>query len=104
MMSNEIYKKLFLVVLYLDNNTELVTSPQAADKEVGATGTIMSEGDIFLNGAKAGLMAVDVSCNMFHPSEHYPSWTVEAPTDDLKQILHHCTGWQSLAKPADQTL
>ncbi|KAH1227580.1 hypothetical protein HKD37_10G027331 [Glycine soja] len=77
---------------------------KAADKEVGATGTIMSEGDIFLNGAKAGLMAVDVSCNMFHPSEHYPSWTVEAPTDDLKQILHHCTGWQSLARPADRTL
>ncbi|KAH1216699.1 hypothetical protein HKD37_13G035962 [Glycine soja] len=77
---------------------------KAADKEVGATGTIRSEGDIFLNGAQKGLMTEDVGCNMFHPSEHYPSWTVEAPTDDLKQILHHCTGWQSLAKPADQTL
>ena len=77
---------------------------KAADKEVGATGTIRSEGDIFLNGAQKGLMTEDVGCNMFHPSEHYPSWTVEAPTDDLKQILHHCTGWQSLARPADRTL
>ena len=45
-----------LVVGYLDNNIELVTWPQAADKEVGASGTIRSKGDIFLNGAQEGLM------------------------------------------------
>ena len=73
MMSNEFYKKLFLVVLYLDNNIELVTWPQAADKEVGASGTIRSKGDIFLNGAQEGLMTKDVGSNMFHPTEHYPS-------------------------------
>lgn len=77
---------------------------QAADKEVGATGHIISEGDLFLNGAQPGLMTKNVGCNMFHPSEHYPSWTVEAPTEDLKQILHHCTGWQSVSRPADQTV
>ncbi|TKY52846.1 pectate lyase 4 [Spatholobus suberectus] len=77
---------------------------KAADKDVEATGHIRSEGDLFLNGAQPGLMTEDVGCNMFHPSEHYPSWTVEAPTDDLKQIVHHCTGWQSVARPADQTV
>ncbi|XP_020202373.1 probable pectate lyase 4 [Cajanus cajan] len=76
---------------------------KAADKEVGTTGLIRSEGDLFLNGAQPGLTE-DNGCNMFHPSEHYPSWTLGAPTDDLKQILHHFTGWQSIARPADETL
>ncbi|KAJ1416896.1 Pectin lyase fold/virulence factor [Sesbania bispinosa] len=39
-----------------------------------------------------------------HISEYYPTWTVEPPTDELKQVLHHCTGWQSVARPADQTV
>ncbi|XP_019436142.1 PREDICTED: probable pectate lyase 4 [Lupinus angustifolius] len=76
---------------------------KAADKESGATGQIRSEGDLFLNGAQPGLMNEDVGCNMFHPSEYYPTWTVKPPTDDLKQLLHHCTGWQSVARPPDQT-
>ncbi|RDX65177.1 putative pectate lyase 4, partial [Mucuna pruriens] len=76
---------------------------KAADKEVGASGNIRSEGDIFINGAEAGLMNEDGGCK-FHPSEYYPSWTVEAPTEDLKQILHHCTGWQSVVRPLDQTV
>ncbi|XP_014511058.1 probable pectate lyase 4 [Vigna radiata var. radiata] len=77
---------------------------KAADKEVGTSGYIRSEGDLFLNGAEPGLMTENGRCNMFHPSEYYPSWTVEAPTEDLKHILHHCTGWQSVARPADQAL
>jgi len=80
----------------------LVPSLQAADKEVGTSGIIRSEGDLFLNGAQPGLMTENAGCNMFHPTEHYPSWTVEAPTDELKHILHHFTGWQSVARPADQ--
>ncbi|KAK7393621.1 hypothetical protein VNO78_22179 [Psophocarpus tetragonolobus] len=75
---------------------------KAADREVGATGFIRSEGDLFLNGAQTGLMTENVGCSIFHPSEHYPYWTVETPTDDLKQILQHCTGWQSVARPTDQ--
>ncbi|KAK7345643.1 hypothetical protein VNO77_16251 [Canavalia gladiata] len=75
---------------------------KATDKEVGATGYIRSEGDLFLNGAQPGLMTHDVECHMFHPQEHYPSSTVEPPSDDLKQVLQHCTGWQSVARPADQ--
>lgn len=82
----------------------MATLAQAADKEAGATGHIISEGDLFLNGATAGLMTEDVGCKMFHPTEHYLSWTIEPPTDDLKQVLHRCTGWQSVAKPDDQTV
>ncbi|XP_057427220.1 probable pectate lyase 4 [Lotus japonicus] len=77
---------------------------KAADKEAEATGYIRSEGDLFLNGAQPGLLTQNVECNMFHPSEYYPTWTVEPPKDDLKQVLHHYTGWQSVARPADQTV
>lgn len=89
---------------YLDNKTELVISPQAADKESGVSGSIRSEGDLFLNGAQPGLMNENVGCNIFHPSEYYPTWTVEPPTDDLKQVLLHCTGWQSVVRPPDHTV
>ena len=46
----------------------------------------------------------NIGCNIFHPSEYYPTWTVEPPTDNLKQALKHCTGWQSIARPAEQTV
>lgn len=49
-------------------------------------------------------MTEDFECKVFHPSEHYPTWTVEPPTSDLKEVLHHCTGWQSVVRPADQTV
>lgn len=39
---------------------------------------------------------------MFHPSEYYPTWTVQPSTDELKQVLQHCTGWQCVPRPADQ--
>lgn len=77
---------------------------KAADKDAEATGHIISEGDLFINGAQSGLMTENVGCNKFHPGEHYQTWTVEPPTDDLKQVLHHCTGWQSVARPADQAV
>lgn len=38
---------------------------------------------------------------VFHPSEYYDTWTVEAATDDLKRFLQHCTGWQGIQRPAD---
>ena len=49
-------------------------------------------------------MTEDGECSMFHPSEYYPTWTVEPPTDSLKQVLQHCTGWQCVPRPADQPL
>ncbi|XP_030925063.1 uncharacterized protein LOC115952124 [Quercus lobata] len=75
---------------------------KATDKEEAATGCINSEGDLFISATQAGLMTKDTAHKMFHPSERYPIWTVELPTDDLKQVLQHCTGWQSVPRPADQ--
>nr|TKR79604.1 hypothetical protein D5086_0000270850 [Populus alba] len=79
-------------------------SEKAADKEKARSGSIRSEGDLFVTGTQAGLMTEDGECCMFHPSEYYPSWTVEPPTDSLKQVLQHCTGWQCVPRPADQPL
>lgn len=75
---------------------------KATDKEEATTGCINSEGDLFISATQAGLMTKDTAHKMFHPSEHYPIWTVEPPTDDLKQVLQHCTGWQSVPRPGDQ--
>lgn len=76
---------------------------KAADKEVAMTGHIKSEGDLFITGTQAGLTPVGVEHSMFHPSQHYQAYTVGPPTDDLKHVLQHCTGWQSVPRPADQT-
>ncbi|WCJ28237.1 Pectin lyase-like superfamily protein [Euphorbia peplus] len=77
---------------------------KATDKEEAGTGHIMSEGDLFITGTKAGLSLtrVDEQC-MFNPIDFYPTWTVEAPTESLKQLLQHCTGCQNAPAPADQT-
>ncbi|KAI4349251.1 hypothetical protein L6164_009864 [Bauhinia variegata] len=74
---------------------------KAADTEVTAAGQIMSEGDLFVTGTQHGLMTESVGCGTFHPSQYYQTWTVEPPTHELKQILQHYTGWQSVARPAD---
>lgn len=75
---------------------------KAADKEEATTGCIRSDGDLFVSGTQGGLMTEGAESMMFHPTEHYPTWTVEPPTDDLKQVLQHCTGWQCVPRPADQ--
>lgn len=75
---------------------------KASDKEEARSGCIRSEGDLFITGTQAGLMTEAGEHSMFHPSEYYPTWTVAAPTDNLKQVLQHCTGWQDIQGPADQ--
>ncbi|KDP35570.1 hypothetical protein JCGZ_09008 [Jatropha curcas] len=75
---------------------------KATDKEEAGTGYIRSEGDLFVTGTQAGLMLQTAESCMFHPSQYYPNWTVEAPTDALKQVLQHCTGWQHVPRPVDQ--
>lgn len=79
-------------------------SEKAGDKEAAASGHIWSEGDLFISGTQAGLMTEtkSVGATAFHPSQHYTTWTVSPPTEDLKQLLHHCTGWQCVARPPDQ--
>ncbi|KAK3016109.1 hypothetical protein RJ639_006353 [Escallonia herrerae] len=74
---------------------------KAADREEASSGCIKSEGDFFVTGTQVGLLPSTSESSSFHPSEYYPTWTVDAPSDDLKHILQHCTGWQSIARPAD---
>ncbi|KAL8136025.1 putative pectate lyase 4 [Apium graveolens] len=76
---------------------------KAGDKEEPSSGCIISEGDLFVTGTQAGLQNAAAQQTTFHPSEFYPTWTTEPPTDSLKQVLQHCTGWQSVQRPADQS-
>ncbi|KAL9235668.1 hypothetical protein vseg_010410 [Gypsophila vaccaria] len=71
---------------------------KAADKECEATGCVISEGDVFLSGALPGARPLANGESVFHPSEFYDTWTVEPPTDSLKHILQHCTGWQNIPR------
>ncbi|KAL8480483.1 hypothetical protein ACS0TY_027136 [Phlomoides rotata] len=75
---------------------------KAADKVEECSGCIKSEGDFFVGQTqtKSGLVPLPTESCVFHPSEFYGSWTVEAPTDDLKHFLQHCTGWQPIHRPA----
>ncbi|XP_002534262.2 probable pectate lyase 4 [Ricinus communis] len=75
---------------------------KAADKEEAVSGFIRSEGDFFVSGTQAGLMSETVEHCTFNPREYYPTWTVEAPTDALKNVLQHYTGWQCVPRPTDQ--
>nr|XP_011469728.1 PREDICTED: putative pectate lyase 21 isoform X2 [Fragaria vesca subsp. vesca] len=72
---------------------------KAADREEAKSGFIRSEGDVFLNGAQpCTLTGFSEDC-MFHPSEFYPVWTMEAASDSLKGVLHILTGWQPIQRP-----
>ncbi|GAB2245878.1 hypothetical protein Droror1_Dr00001371 [Drosera rotundifolia] len=74
----------------------LYYTEKAADKEEEATGNIISDGDLFLNGGEAGSAPSGCENSVFHPSEFYSAWTVEPPSDSLKHVLKHCTGWQQI--------
>ncbi|XP_057427118.1 probable pectate lyase 4 [Lotus japonicus] len=76
---------------------------KAADKEEQKTGFLISEGDMFLNGAQPCLPTEYKEESMFHPSEYYPTWTMEAADNSLRDILQLCTGWQSICRPEDHT-
>ncbi|WJX15448.1 pectate lyase [Trifolium repens] len=73
---------------------------KAADKEEPKSGIIISEGDLVLNGAQPCL-PTEYKESVFHPSEYYPTWTMEAATHSLREIIQLCTGWQSLCRPVD---
>lgn len=77
---------------------------KAADKEKEDTGCIRSEADLFLENTQSGLKPLPSQDCVFHPSEFYSNWTVEAPTESLKHILMHCSGWQNIPRPHDQPL
>ncbi|CAI9289640.1 unnamed protein product [Lactuca saligna] len=75
---------------------------KAGDKEEACTGCIVSEGDLFMAGTQAGLLAPDATSGLFHPSQHYEKCTVEPATMELKDVLKHCTGWQQVPRPAGE--
>lgn len=77
---------------------------KAADREEAKTGCIRSEGDLFVMGTQSGLLLEGHGHSEFHPSEFYPTWTVEVPTENLKLVLQQFTGWQAVPRPADQML
>ncbi|XP_054786233.1 probable pectate lyase 4 isoform X1 [Prosopis cineraria] len=74
---------------------------KAADKEEQKSGIIISEGDVFLNGAQPCLQSQHTEGCVFHPSEYYPAWTMEAPLHSFKDVLQLCAGWQSISRPLD---
>ncbi|XVF55349.1 hypothetical protein PTKIN_Ptkin06aG0030200 [Pterospermum kingtungense] len=74
---------------------------KATDKDEACSGSIRSEGDLFITGTQAGLMTENDMSTLFHPGDYYPAWTVEAPTENLKHVLQHCTGWQCVPRPAE---
>ncbi|XP_024628680.1 putative pectate lyase 21 isoform X1 [Medicago truncatula] len=76
---------------------------KAADKEEQKSGFITSEGDMFLNGAQPLCLPIESKGeSMFHPSEYYPTWTMEAATHSLREVAQFCTGWQSICRPDGQ--
>lgn len=75
---------------------------KAADKKEPKSGLIRSEGDMFLNGAQACSLTGTSVESVFHPSEFYPTWTLEPASDSLKNVLQVCAGWQSIPRPAEQ--
>ncbi|KAK1298371.1 putative pectate lyase 13 [Acorus calamus] len=74
---------------------------KATDREEAGRGYIRSEGDLFLNGAQHCLMEESDLVSVFKAEEYYPTWTMEPPSDALKEILQICTGWQAVPRPSD---
>ncbi|KAM7526287.1 hypothetical protein LguiA_016189 [Lonicera macranthoides] len=107
--SLESYGKLKLggVVLVVGNlhpYLQIKGSTHGADKEEACSGCVESNGDLFISDTEAGLLTTattESSSGSFHPSEYYPAWTVEVPTDELKHHLTHFTGWQCIPLPPD---
>lgn len=74
---------------------------KAADKEEEKSGHIKSQGDWFVGLTQHGMQPIPTSDKIFHPNEYYPSWTMSAANDKLKQVLQHCSGWQDVHLPVD---
>ncbi|GKE04467.1 hypothetical protein Tco_1396485, partial [Tanacetum coccineum] len=67
-----------------------------SDKEEACSGCIISEGDLFMTGTQQGLLEPTTANSLFHPNQHYERWTVEPASEELKDIIQHCTGWQDV--------
>ncbi|XP_068644277.1 probable pectate lyase 4 [Aristolochia californica] len=74
---------------------------KATDSVAGVSGWIRSEGDLFLNSAQSSLLTGTAVESVFRAEEHYPTWTMEPPSETLKDVLQVCTGWQSIPTPPE---
>ncbi|KAJ0714603.1 putative pectate lyase [Helianthus annuus] len=72
---------------------------KAPDKEEASTGCIISQGDLFMSGTQPGLLGPTATSGLFHPSQHYQTWTVVPATKELKNLLQRYTGWQAVPRP-----
>lgn len=71
---------------------------QAADKDRAVSGSIRSEGDLFLKGAQGTPMSPDM---VFDVKAHYSHWTLEPASLELAQKLASAAGWQRIPLPPD---
>ncbi|CAO2839871.1 unnamed protein product [Amaranthus hypochondriacus] len=95
-VESQIYSQCNIYEAGKKKTTFMYYTEKAADKEQETTGSIISEGDLFLNEAQPGVKPLSSEEYVFHPSEFYNDWTLEPPTESLKHILQHCSGWQDI--------
>ncbi|XP_031489179.1 pectate lyase 1 [Nymphaea colorata] len=74
---------------------------KAADKEEAGSGYIRSEGDLFVSDTESGLLENIDHSTFFKAGEIYPTWTMEAPTEALKEVIRLSAGWQLVARPEE---
>ncbi|XP_078443862.1 putative pectate lyase 21 [Wolffia australiana] len=77
---------------------------KAADTEEEASGSMISQGDLFLGEAQLGSAPNREACGVFCASEFYTNWSMELPTQELMKALETCTGWQPIPRPEDAPL
>ncbi|KAJ3682768.1 hypothetical protein LUZ60_012995 [Juncus effusus] len=74
---------------------------KAADREEVSAGWIISEGDLFLNGAQPSLLGGPGPGCTFMDQDCYETWTMEPASLGLKEVVKLCAGWQDVAMPMD---
>jgi pectate lyase len=71
---------------------------KAADKEVEASGSIRSEGDLFLRGAEGHQRNPG---SVFQAETFYSIWTLERPSEELMKKISSIAGWQNICRPPE---
>jgi len=72
---------------------------QAADRDEKESGSLRSEGDLFLNGAEGHVQDPD---SVFKAQDFYEHWTLEPADTDLIKNVSRNAGWQNIADlPSD---
>jgi pectate lyase len=64
---------------------------QAADRDEKESGSLRSEGDLFLNGAEGHVQDPD---SVFKAQDFYEHWTLEPADTDLIKNVSRNAGWK----------